>query len=288
MPSTPTPSDGTRRPFEVFRGSRHRQVGDVVGPSVVAFGKFDGVHLGHQALLRRARQAADELGLPLGAATFERHPAAFFRPHAVPHTLSTLSERLRLLRQTGAEFVLLFPVDATVMRCPAKKFAVETLAGQLQVRLVVAGDNFRFGHQRGGSIVTLQELAVAGHPIDGLAVPTLEVEGAPVSATRIRAVLEDGDVQQVSRLLGRPFDLPCAYRPLTPHTGVLLVRGHRAAPPPGRYEALVTFGRSTPVPITITVASPMPGLRILGVHDTRRLPTLPTRARAEFLRAQTD
>src|SRR5690242_8517420 len=97
--------------FEVFRGADG--VAKRLGHSVVAFGKFDGVHLGHRALLDRALGSGRRLGLPTGAVTFERHPHAYLRGETPP-ALCGLADRLRLLRDAGAAFVVLLPSDATV------------------------------------------------------------------------------------------------------------------------------------------------------------------------------
>jgi len=131
------------RGFRVFRGADG--VAEAFGATVVAFGKFDGVHIGHRALLDRAAAAAGRLGLPHGALSFERHPYAYLRNGQVPPVLTSLGERLRLLRQAGVDFVVLIPTDATVLGVPAEEFARDVLHARMGVRLVVVGENFRFG-----------------------------------------------------------------------------------------------------------------------------------------------
>ena len=111
--------------FRVFRGDEG--VAELFGASVVAFGKFDGVHRGHRALLDRALASGRRLGLPVGAVTFERHPHAYLRGGRLPPALTGLGDRLRLLRDAGVEFVVLLPTDATVLGLAAEDFARQVL-----------------------------------------------------------------------------------------------------------------------------------------------------------------
>ena len=192
------------RSFRVFRGTDGLEA--AFGPSVVAFGKFDGVHLGHRALLDRAAAAGRRLGLPHGAVTFERHPHAHLRGGHVPPMLTGLGDKLRLLCEAGAQFVVLFPTDATVLGLSAEDFARDVLRDRMGVRLVVVGDNFRFGRGGSGGIVTLRRLvSITG--MDGVEIGMISVGGEVASATRIREHLARGDVARAAELLGRPFEV---------------------------------------------------------------------------------
>lgn len=160
-------------------------MGELLGATVVAFGKFDGVHRGHRALFDRALAAGRRMSLPTGAVTFERHPHAHLRGGRKPPALTGLADRLRLLRDAGAAFVVLFPTDATVLGLAAEDFAREVLRDRMGVRLVVVGENFRFGRGGAGDIGTLRRLVpVTG--LDGVELGMESVDGEVVSATRIR------------------------------------------------------------------------------------------------------
>ena len=221
--------------FRVFRGADG--VAELLGATVVAFGKFDGVHRGHRELLDRALAAGRRLGLPTGAVTFERHPHAYLRGGRVPPALTGLADRLRLLRDAGAAFVVLFPTDATVLGLAAEDFAREILRDRMGVRLVVVGKNFRFGRGGAGDVGTLRRLvSVTG--LDAVELGMASVGGEVVSATRIREHLARGDVGRAGDLLGRPYDVvgrpagsapPCLIR----------IAPTRAVPAPGRYRASI-------------------------------------------------
>jgi riboflavin kinase / FMN adenylyltransferase len=187
--------------FQVFRGADG--MAERLGASVVAFGKFDGVHRGHRALLDRALGSGRRMGLPAGAVTFVRHPNAYLRG-GTPPALSSLTDRLRLLRDAGAAFVVLLPTDVTVLGLAAEDFAREVLRDRMGVRLVVVGGNFRFGRGGAGDVVTLRRLvSVTG--LDGVELGMVSIDGEAVSATRIREHLARGDVGQAADLLGRPY-----------------------------------------------------------------------------------
>lgn len=231
---------GTSSPaFRVFRGADG--VADAYGATVVAFGKFDGVHLGHRALLDRAAAASRRLGLPYGAATFERHPYAYLRGQ-VPPVLTGLAEKLRLFRRAGVQFVVLFPTDSTVLGVRAEDFAHDVLHARMGARIIVVGENFRFGLGGRGGIVTLRRL-VATSGLDGVEVGTVEVAGEPVSATRIRRCLELGDVAAAGELLGRPYEVLGTCTAIGESSASVLVPAARAVPAPGRYAASVQLGR---------------------------------------------
>ena len=228
------------RSFRVFRGTDGLEA--AFGPSVVAFGKFDGVHLGHRALLDRAAAAGRRLGLPHGAVTFERHPHAHLRGGHVPPMLTGLGDKLRLLCEAGAQFVVLFPTDATVLGLSAEDFARDVLRDRMGVRLVVVGDNFRFGRGGSGGIVTLRRLvAVTG--MDGVEIGMISVGGEVASATRIREHLARGDVARAAELLGRPFEV-LGRLDDGQSTASVVVSAARAVPAAGRYRGSVAAARS--------------------------------------------
>ncbi len=172
-------------------------------PSVVTIGNFDGLHLGHQALLRRCRSLAGT-GEQVAVVTFEPLPQAYFRPGAAPARLSTVYTKLKLLRQAGAGLCWLMRFDRQLEQLPAADFARRVLAGALAARHVVVGEDFHFGHRREGDVGTLRELGMAlgfGVTVE----PAVEGVAGRVSSTAVRAALAAGDLPHAASMLGRPF-----------------------------------------------------------------------------------
>jgi riboflavin kinase / FMN adenylyltransferase len=248
------------RGFPVYRGPDG--VAAALGPSVVAFGKFDGVHLGHRALLDRAAAAGYRLGLPHGAATFERHPYAHLRRDRVPPMLTGLGERLRLLCEAGARFVVLFPADASVLGIPAEDFARDVLRDRMGVRLVVVGKNFHFGRGGAGDVGTLRRLtSVTG--LDGVEIDMADTGGEVISSSRIREHLAHGDVARANALLGRPHEVVGRTEETGGSSALVLVSPTRAVPATGTYRTSVSSARlSTPRCRALTTVHPPDG----GLH----------------------
>lgn len=186
--------------MRVFRGY-HRPV---PAPTVLAIGNFDGVHLGHGALVRRLVQAARQhAGVPT-VLTFEPHPREFFSPKSAPARLTTLREKLELLNECGAEQAMVCRFDAAFAALSAEQFVEEVLVRGLQVRHVIIGDDFRFGKGRKGD---LELLRVEGekHGFGVEAMESVIVDGERVSSSGVRDALAGGDMERAARLLGRPY-----------------------------------------------------------------------------------
>ncbi len=167
----------------------------------VAIGNFDGVHLGHQAVLGLARAEAARLDTPLGVVTFEPHPREFFAPDAPPFRLMNAEARANRLGRLGVERLYELPFDATLASLTASDFAGDILARGLGIRHAVVGADFRFGKARGGTAGVLAELgATLGF---GVTVAELiDDDGAEVSSTAIRQALTDGRPRDAARMLG--------------------------------------------------------------------------------------
>jgi riboflavin kinase/FMN adenylyltransferase len=171
----------------------------------ISIGNFDGVHLGHQALLARTRAQTRQLGGPAVAVTFDPHPLQLLRPEQFQPVLTALPDRVRLLNEHVDQVVVL-PVTREFLALTAEEFFVQVVQGQLQAGGFVEGFNFRFGRDRQGTVALLAELCRAA----GIAfevVPPLEQQGAPVSSSRVRSALLQGEVRQAAGLLGRSYFL---------------------------------------------------------------------------------
>jgi len=179
--------------------------------AVVTIGAYDGVHLGHQAVLRLVRELADARGFQAALVTFDRHPAEVVRPESAPRLLTTLEQRLELLDATGdLDLCWVLTFDEARSKEPAEDFVREVLVEGIGARLVVVGADFHFGHRRGGNVPLLERMgAELGFEVLGLGLVAVEGEasGVPYSSTRIRELLAKGDVAEAARLLGRPHEV---------------------------------------------------------------------------------
>ncbi|GBC94241.1 Riboflavin biosynthesis protein RibF [bacterium HR16] len=187
-----------------MRGSDPRPLS--LRASVVTIGSFDGVHRGHQAIIRVAIQRAQELHIPAVAVTFDRHPQEAIQPDNAPPYLTTLTSRLRLLLNTGLHDVLVLRFDREFSSLPPEAFLHSVLQKHLNARRIVVGRDFRFGHRRMGSVDYLREVqARFGFEVED--VPDVLYRGERISSSRIRQALLDGEVQEASAMLGRAYVL---------------------------------------------------------------------------------
>ena len=173
-------------------------------PSVVALGVFDGVHLAHQAILKTAVARAQLGGGTAVACTFDPHPAEILQPDRVPLPITTLDERLGLLEETGIALTAVAPFTTELAAMEPETFVEQVLVRQLGAREVVVGFNHRFGRGARGDAGLLREVG-ARHGLQAEVVPPLDVDGAPVSSSAIRSLLQRGDVMVAARMLGRPY-----------------------------------------------------------------------------------
>ena len=175
-------------------------------PSAVAFGNFDGLHIGHRALLAHLRAQADRLGGPLIVVTFEPHPLRFLKPERAPAAIDTLDGRLAWLAQLGVDRVFVLRFDAALAAVPAEVFARDWLCGLLHGRAFAVGPDMHFGHLRHGDTEMLRAIAAENGG-------TVEVFGGVqwhetrVSSSRVRQAIREGDVALAEQLLTRPFCL---------------------------------------------------------------------------------
>lgn len=175
------------------------------GPLHLAIGVFDGVHRGHQELVRRLRDGAREAKALAVAATFDPLPIQILAPGAPPSALSEASERAELLAKAGADVVVIFAFDASFAAVTAREFVARVMdAGA--VRRIVVGPDFRFGHDRQGDVALLAALTRGRGAVVDVVAP-LEMGGDVVSSTHIRNLLLAGDVRAAAGLLGRPYSV---------------------------------------------------------------------------------
>ena len=188
----------------VFRGLD--AVPDHLGPTVVAIGNFDGVHLGHRKILAKAVSLARAGGVWSVALTFDPHPLEVVAPERAPKALTSLERRVSLIRSQGISQIVVLPFTQALAGQTPTQFAHRVLAAKLTAARVVVGANFRFGRRQTGDVAMLERL---GSEL-GFAVEiagTVEIDGEVVSSTRVRSLVRQGRVSDAGRLLGRPFSL---------------------------------------------------------------------------------
>jgi riboflavin kinase/FMN adenylyltransferase len=222
-----------------------------LGACSVAVGVFDGVHVGHRAVFEAQQEIAPDL--PRAVLTFSVHPASVLAASGPPPMLTTMDRKLELLEGAGVDAVALIGFDDDVRHIEADDFVRRYLVDGLHAGAVAVGDDFRFGHEAGGTVTTLLTLGSA-HGFSVAAVPEVELDGVPVRSTIIRSRLANGEVAEAAALLGRPHDVD----------GVVVEGDGR--------------GRAIGVPtanLTIPSGLALPGRGVYGVHVAhagRRLP----------------
>ncbi|WP_201609659.1 bifunctional riboflavin kinase/FAD synthetase [Psychrobacter submarinus] len=175
-----------------------------LAPCVLTIGNFDGVHLGHQAMLAKVRALADEQNLNAAVMIFEPQPREFFAPQKAPARLTTLAEKQALLADFGVDTLIVAGFDSDFRALSATAFA-DLLAKRLNVQALVLGDDFRFGHDRTGDSQFLQNYGL--QVIDLQTVTDEEQQDDRISSTRVRDLLLAGDIDAANRLLGRDYTI---------------------------------------------------------------------------------
>ena len=169
-------------------------------PIALAIGNFDGVHLGHQALLKQLTEVAREKNLSSAVMTFEPHPREFFSPENAPARLTTLREKLELFDALGITQVFVCLFNGRFAQVSAQDFMQKILIESLNVKAILVGEDFRFGAKRAG---TLDDIKAAG--FDLIHFPQVNLDAERVSSTRVRNALASGDLYLAKALLGRPY-----------------------------------------------------------------------------------
>ena len=239
-------------------------------PVALTIGNFDGVHLGHQAMLERVNRAARSRGLVSAVMTFEPHPREFFAPDKAPTRLTSLREKLERLAELGVDQVLVCRFDYDFARVAAGEFIERIVVGGLGARWVLVGDDFRFGARRLGDF---DLLAAAGRRF-GFEVermPSYAVGGVRASSTAVREHLAAGDMDGAAALLGRPYSISGR-----------VVHGDKLGARIGFPTANVRLQHNRPPVMGIFAVelaglgpSPLPGAASLGVRPTVRSDATP-------------
>ena len=212
------------------------------GPVALTIGNFDGVHRGHQAMLARLIEAAEDLRLPPTVLTFEPHPREFFAPATAPARLSTLRSKLELFRAYGVAMTFVARFDARLASLTAGEFVTDILERRLETRWLLVGEDFRFGRGRMGDLAFLRQVT---RSFSVEAMRTVAIDGERASSTAVRNALSAGDLARAAALLGRNYTItghvahgdklgrslgfPTANIPLRrvpPLTGIFAVRVH--------------------------------------------------------------
>jgi riboflavin kinase / FMN adenylyltransferase len=233
-----------------------------LGRTVVVIGNFDGVHLGHRHVVRRAREVADRDGLTVVAVTFDPHPMAVLRPEHAPLTLTDVDRRCLLLAQAGVDDVFVIPFSREIAAWTPVEFIDRVLVDGLHAAHVVVGANFRFGARAAGDVAALVEAGrERGFDTEGIA-----LDGGPQvwSSTYVRTCLAAGDVEGAAEALGRPYSVVGHViegdhrgRELGYPTANVPPQG-RAVPADGVYAGWLTRldePGSTPLPAAISVGT---------------------------------
>ncbi|MEQ1828060.1 MAG: bifunctional riboflavin kinase/FAD synthetase [Pirellula sp.] len=234
----------------------------------ITIGNFDGVHRGHRTVIEQVRRLADKVHGPAVVLTFDPPPVRLLRPEAAPEALTVIERRAELLRQLGIDFVIVYETSHELLRLEPEQFFDQIVIGKLKTKAIAEGENFRFGYQRRGDVVVLQDLC-RQHAIQfSMLEPTKENEEW-ISSSRIRALLETGDVATANDLLLEPYRI----------SGVVVHGAARGktlgfptanleeipvlCPPPGVYAgrvAAVNSATKTPFPNVSEVIDAVTGL----------------------------
>lgn len=230
---------------------------------VATIGNFDGVHLGHQAVLGQLAEKADKLNLPLTVVTFEPQPQEVFRPEQAPPRLTRFREKVQALRRYAVDRVLVLRFNKTFSQQSPDAFIQNLLVNGLGVRYLVIGDDFRFGKDRAGDFAMLKA-AGRQHGFEVVNMHTFMLDDQRVSSTRVREALAEGDLNEAEKLLGRTYRMSgrVAHGDKKGRTigfPTANIHLHRIATPLRGVFAVELFGLE---------GEPLPGVANLGTRPT--------------------
>jgi len=174
------------------------------GPCVLTIGNFDGLHLGHQEILRTVVAEARRLGATPAVLTFDPHPVRILAPHRAPQLITTSRQKLRLIEQTGIELVVTATFDAAFSALTPQEFIHKYLVDGLRTKMLCVGSNFTFGNRQTGNIETLRQWSQEFVLVE---IPAVTNRGVLVSSTNVRRQIQEGRVSRACRMLGRWFEI---------------------------------------------------------------------------------
>jgi len=235
-------------------------LGDV--RTVVTIGAYDGVHLGHRAVISQVRERATAMGASSVVVTFDRHPASVVRPESAPRLLTDPQQKLELLASTGVDATLVMPFSESQSREAPRDFVQRVLIDALKMRAVIVGEDFHFGYKRGGNVTLLREMATANDfevsPLNLIA--RTDGVNEAVSSTAIRRALSGGDVRRASEMLGRAHEVRGTVvqgdkrgRTIGFPTANVAIDASLCLPADGVYAARVTIGDGSTHPAAINI-----------------------------------
>ena len=175
-------------------------------PSVVTIGVFDGVHLGHQAIMKIVKSASEKRNARSAVFTFDRNPEELINPGREVPYITTLHQKLKLIEEQGIDLAIVIPLESSILSMPAEQFVTDILHDKLSAIQIVIGESFAFGSRRAGDITLLQKM---GHELgfEAVAVPPVSVGNMIVSSTAIRGFIVSGRIEKANEMLGHPFAL---------------------------------------------------------------------------------
>ncbi len=190
--------------IRVFRSLE--EASGVFGPSALTIGNFDGVHLGHTRILRRVCEVARANGWKPSVLTFDPHPAKVVAPERAPRLMTSIEQRCRIMESEGIQQILVLPFTREVSQLTPEQFTQDVLVAALGAKTVLVGANFRFGRRHEGDTHALQEFGRRlGFSVE--VIPAVTFRGDTVSSSKIRQLVDSGDVVRAGRMLGRPYAL---------------------------------------------------------------------------------
>lgn len=177
--------------------------------AVITIGAYDGVHLGHRAVIDQVRRRAAEVGAKSVVVTFDRHPASVVRPESAPRLLTSADQKMELLESTGIDAVVVVPFDTEQAAESPESFVDRVLVQCLKTRIIVVGEDFHFGRHRDGNVDLLRKIGVeADFDVEPVQlVQRLDGIDEPISSTAIRRALAGGDIKRANSMLGRPYEV---------------------------------------------------------------------------------
>lgn len=179
---------------------------DDFGPCAITIGNFDGVHRGHQQILRQVMAAAREQDWKSAVLTFDPHPAKFLAPASAPRLLTTVEERAQIISEQGIDEILILPFDSSVANLSPADFVREILVDKLKARAVLVGANFHFGKRAAGDAAMLEDLGER-YSFETEIIRPVVWRNRVISSSEIRRAIERGEVSAACRMLGRPYAL---------------------------------------------------------------------------------